>query len=140
MALEPGQTCSPPDVECAVGAIPGTAHGKLVIDGSITHPYIGLVKQPIVVYIEDSYCTKITGLVDGVEQDTEAVSYTHLDVYKRQRWGSVRAGRPFFVRRQAATITGAPGIRQRMDWTAPAISAGAFITLSIQRMEERRCV
>ncbi len=71
MVNEPGKTCSPPDVECAVGAIPGTAHGKLVIDGSITHPYIGLVKQPIVVYIENSYCTKITGLVDGVEQDTE---------------------------------------------------------------------
>ena len=67
----PGETCSPPDVECAVGAIPGTAHGKLVIDGSITHPYIEKLKQPIVVYIENSFCTKITGLVDGVEQDTE---------------------------------------------------------------------
>ena len=71
MVRNPGETCSPPDVECAVGAIPGTAHGKLVIDGSITHPYIGLVKQPIVVYVENSLCTKITGLVDGVEQDTE---------------------------------------------------------------------
>lgn len=71
MALLPGQTCSPPDVECAVGAIPGTAHGKLVIDGSITHPYIEKVKQPIVVYVENSFCTKITGLVDGVEMDTE---------------------------------------------------------------------
>ena len=67
---KPGETCSPPDVECAVGAIPGTAHGKLVIDGSITHPYIGKLKQPIVVYVENSFCTKITGLVDGVEQDT----------------------------------------------------------------------
>ena len=44
----PGETCSPPDVECAVGAIPGTAHGKLVIDGSITHPYIEKLKQPII--------------------------------------------------------------------------------------------
>ena len=67
----PGETCSPPDVECAVGAIPGTAHGKLVIDGSITHPYLEKLKQPIVVYVENSFCTKITGLVDGVEQDTE---------------------------------------------------------------------
>ena len=71
MSLHPGESSSPPDVECATGAIPGTAHGKLVIDGSITHPYLGLLKQPIVVYIEDSFCKKITGLVDGVEQDTE---------------------------------------------------------------------
>ena len=27
------------------------------------------------------------GLVDGVEHTQKAVSYTHLDVYKRQPWG-----------------------------------------------------
>lgn len=61
MSHEKGQTCSPPDIECATGAIPGTAHGKVVIDGSITHPAMGLLKEPITLYIENSFVTKIEG-------------------------------------------------------------------------------
>lgn len=61
MSLEKGQTSSPPDIECATGAIPGTAHGKVVIDGSITHPEMGLLKEPITLYIENSFVTKIEG-------------------------------------------------------------------------------
>ena len=57
----PGETCSPPDIEMATGAIPGTAHGKIVVDGSITHPAMGLLKEPITVYIENSFVTKIEG-------------------------------------------------------------------------------
>lgn len=61
MSHNPGQTSSPPDIECATGAIPGTAHGKLVIDGSITHPAMGLLKEPITLYVENSFVTKIEG-------------------------------------------------------------------------------
>lgn len=66
MVRNPGETCSPPDIECASGAIPGTAHGKLVVDGSITHPAFGLLKEPITLYFENSFLTKIEG---GAEAD-----------------------------------------------------------------------
>ncbi len=61
MSHAKGQTSSPPDIECATGAIPGTAHGKVVIDGSITHPEMGLLSEPITLYVENSFVTKIEG-------------------------------------------------------------------------------
>ena len=33
----------------------------MVIDGSITHPAMGLLKEPITLYIENSFVTKIEG-------------------------------------------------------------------------------
>lgn len=61
MSLEKGVTSSPPDIECATGAMPFTANGKVVIDGSITHPEMGLLKEPITLHIKDSFVTDITG-------------------------------------------------------------------------------
>ena len=45
----------------ASGAMPGTAHGKIVVDGSITHPAMGVLKEPITIYVENSFVTKIEG-------------------------------------------------------------------------------
>lgn len=63
MSLEKGVTSSPPDIECATGAMPYTANGVVYIDGSITHPRLGLItdKEPIRVEIKDSFVTSITG-------------------------------------------------------------------------------
>ena len=61
MVRNPGETCSPPDIEMASGAMPGTAHGKIVVDGSITHPAMGDLKEPITIYVENSFVTKIEG-------------------------------------------------------------------------------
>lgn len=63
MSLAAGQTSSPPDIECATGAMPYTANGVVYVDGSITHPRIGLITddQPIRVEIKDSFVTSITG-------------------------------------------------------------------------------
>ena len=63
MTLEPGKTSSPPDIECATGAMPYTANGVVYVDGSITHPRIGLITdaEPIRVEIKDSFVTKISG-------------------------------------------------------------------------------
>lgn len=63
MSLEPGVTSSPPDIECATTATPGTANGVIYVDGSITHPRLGLITddEPIRVEIKDSYVTSITG-------------------------------------------------------------------------------
>lgn len=61
MVRNPGETCSPPDIEMASGAIPGTAHGKIVVDGSITHPAMGVLNEPIILYVENSFVTRIEG-------------------------------------------------------------------------------
>jgi leucyl aminopeptidase (aminopeptidase T) len=63
MSLKPGVTSSPPDIECSTTATPGTANGVIYVDGSITHPRLGLItdKEPIRVEIKDSYVTSITG-------------------------------------------------------------------------------
>lgn len=89
MSHEKGQTCSPPDIECAVGAIPGTAHGKVVIDGSITHPAMGLVKEPITLYIENSFVTKIEG---GEEAETFAKELAAVYDPRIYRIGEIGVG------------------------------------------------
>ena len=39
----------------------GDAHGKIVVDGSITHPAMGVLKEPITIYVENSFVTKVEG-------------------------------------------------------------------------------
>jgi leucyl aminopeptidase (aminopeptidase T) len=63
MTRDKGRTSSPPDIECATGAMPYTANGVVYIDGSITHPRIGVIEpgKPIRVEIKDSFVTNISG-------------------------------------------------------------------------------
>ncbi|MCI8505595.1 MAG: hypothetical protein HFI67_05335 [Lachnospiraceae bacterium] len=89
MSLNPGQTSSPPDIECATGAIPGTAYGKLVIDGSITHPAMGLLKEPITLYVENSFVTKIEG---GEEAKTFAEELAKVYDPRMYRVGEIGVG------------------------------------------------
>lgn len=89
MSLEKGVTSSPPDIECAAGAIPGTAHGKLVIDGSITHPAMGLLKEPITLYIENSFVTKIEG---GEEAEKFAKILAEVRDPRMYRIGEIGVG------------------------------------------------
>lgn len=60
-SLEPGASSSPPDIECAIGAIEGTANGVVYVDGSIPHPELGLITDEIKLTIENSVITSITG-------------------------------------------------------------------------------
>ncbi len=60
-SLVPGQSSSPPDIECAVGANDGTMEGVVYIDGSIPHPRLGLIKEPIRIEIKDSKVVNISG-------------------------------------------------------------------------------
>lgn len=66
-SIVPGQSSSPPDIECAVGANDGTMDGVVYIDGSIPHPKLGLIKEPIRIEIKGSKVVSITG---GAEADT----------------------------------------------------------------------
>ncbi len=60
-SLVPGQSSSPPDIELAIGANDGTMNGVVVIDGSIPHPLLGLIEEPIRIEVKGSKAVKITG-------------------------------------------------------------------------------
>lgn len=66
-SIVPGQSSSPPDIECAIGANDGTMDGVVYIDGSIPHPRLGLVKEPIRIEIKGS---KVVGITGGRDADT----------------------------------------------------------------------
>lgn len=56
-----GSVSSPPDIECAIGPIEGTANGVVYIDGSIPHPELGLITDDIKLTIVDSKIIDISG-------------------------------------------------------------------------------
>lgn len=60
-SLKPGDSSSPPDIECATCAVEGTANGVVYIDGSIPHPELGLITDEIKLTIKDSRVVSITG-------------------------------------------------------------------------------
>jgi leucyl aminopeptidase (aminopeptidase T) len=60
-SLKKGESSSPPDIECAIGAIEGTANGVVYVDGSIPHPELGLIRDEIKLDIRDSKIVSITG-------------------------------------------------------------------------------
>lgn len=60
-SLVPGSSSSPPDIECAVGAIEGSANGVIIVDGSIPHPQLGLICGEIKLLIRESRIVDISG-------------------------------------------------------------------------------
>lgn len=84
-SFEPGQSSSPPDIEIAIGANKGTMNGVAYIDGSIPHPLLGLIKEPIKFTIEGSKIVKIEGGAQaeafaGILKDLEK-TYTNGEQY-----------------------------------------------------------
>jgi leucyl aminopeptidase (aminopeptidase T) len=60
-SVKPGQSSSPPDIECAIGANAGTMNGVIYVDGSIPHPRLGLIGEPIALTVKGSLITDILG-------------------------------------------------------------------------------
>lgn len=57
----PGSASFPPNAEVALGPVEGTAEGILVIDGSIPHPLLNLIEEPVTCIVEKGYITEIKG-------------------------------------------------------------------------------
>ena len=61
VSRNPGEASSPPDAEAAVGPADDSAEGVLVIDGSVPLPGIGLLTEPITLYVEKGYIVRFEG-------------------------------------------------------------------------------
>ena len=61
VSLEPGDSSSPPDIECATCAVEGTAEGVVYIDASIPHPELGLITEPIKLVIKKGLVESVSG-------------------------------------------------------------------------------
>lgn len=60
-STQPGESSSPPNVECAVGPADNTMEGILVVDGSVPLPGVGVVKEPIRIRFEKGRIVSIEG-------------------------------------------------------------------------------
>lgn len=56
----PGDLGSPPDIEANVSPVETGSNGIAVIDGSITHPSIGLLRDPVLIDFDSGVATRFT--------------------------------------------------------------------------------
>lgn len=57
----PGVIASPPDCEANIAVVESESTGRLLVDGSITHPRLGLLTVPIEFFIEQGKVKSIKG-------------------------------------------------------------------------------
>ena len=60
-----GSISSPPNIEANVGPLEGSAEGTLVVDGSIPHPALGVITDPITVTVKEGKVVEIHGGVQA---------------------------------------------------------------------------
>ena len=63
---QPGMVNSPPDIECCIAPLEGTANGKIVIDGSIVLPGLGTLKEDVILYVSKGFVKEIEGSQEAV--------------------------------------------------------------------------
>jgi len=68
---KPGMVNSPPDIECSIAPLEGTAKGKIIIDGSIVLPGLGPLKEDVILHI-------LGGSVIEIEGSEEAILFKKI--------------------------------------------------------------
>lgn len=62
-----GDLGSPPDAEVNIAPIEGTASGKVVVDGSIPCDQIGLLAEPVILWVEEGCIREMEGCASAVD-------------------------------------------------------------------------
>jgi leucyl aminopeptidase (aminopeptidase T) len=57
----PGSISGPPNIEANVGPVEGTSEGVLIVDGSIPHPELGVLEEPVQLKIAAGRVVEVTG-------------------------------------------------------------------------------
>ena len=57
----PGELGSPPDIEANVSPLEAASKGVVVVDGSIPYPGIGLLQEPVTLFIEEGRIARFEG-------------------------------------------------------------------------------
>ena len=60
-----GDLGSPPDMEVNISPLENKSNGMIIIDGSITHPKLGLIKKPIRLDIKDGSIIDFSDSIEG---------------------------------------------------------------------------
>ena len=58
---KPGEFGSPPDMEVNISPIENNSEGILVVDGSVTHPSVGVLNDDLFIHIQNGGIAKIEG-------------------------------------------------------------------------------
>jgi len=53
LAHEKGKLCSPPNIEANISPVEGSAKGTIIVDGSIPHPDLGVINNPINISVKE---------------------------------------------------------------------------------------
>lgn len=84
---KPGMVNSPPDIECSIAPLEGTAKGKIVIDGSIVLPGLGPLKEDVILRILGGSVTEIEGSEEAILFKKILKSAQEKEVYNIGEFG-----------------------------------------------------
>lgn len=84
---KPGMVNSPPDIECSIAPLEGTAKGKIIIDGSIVLPGLGPLKENVILRILGGSVTEIEGSEEAILFKKILKSAQEKEVYNIGEFG-----------------------------------------------------
>jgi len=73
---KPGSISSPPNIEANVGPLEGSTEGTLIVDGSIPHPTLGVIIEPISVTVKKGKVVEIDG---GIQAEKLRCLLSHME-------------------------------------------------------------
>ena len=84
---KPGMVNSPPDIECCIAPLEGSANGKIVVDGSIILPGLGPLTEDVILYVREGYITEIEGCEEAILFRKVLESAKEKEVYNIGEFG-----------------------------------------------------